>query len=125
MIGFRRLGLRHLSVSHLNAVACCAARLGKPKEAAQLFGTYDVMHSKYLQQAGTPGRSNRFEKLTLIKEKLQEGHRDYLRQVLGNEDFEVIYTAGTRISFDEAVELVLSLAQETIVWCASDHPGSI
>ena len=55
VIGFRRLGLRHLSVSHLNEVACCAARLGKPKEAAELFGTYDVMHSRYLQQAGTSG----------------------------------------------------------------------
>ena len=69
------------------------------------------MHSTYLQQAATPGGSNRFEKLTYIKEKVREDYRDYLRQSLGDEDFELAYSAGTRITFDEAVELALSVTQ--------------
>ncbi len=69
------------------------------------------MHSAYLQQAATPGRSNRFEKLTHIKQKLREDNRDYLRQSLGDEDFALVYSAGTRITFDEAVDLALSVTE--------------
>ncbi len=108
LTGFRRLGLRDVAVSHLVTVACCAARLGKTKDAAQLFGAYDAMHSAYLQQAATPGRSNRFEKLTRIKQKVRDDNRDYLRQSLGEEDFKLAYSAGTRTTFDEAVDLALS-----------------
>ena len=82
--GFRRLGLRDVAVSHLVTVACCAARLGRTKDAVLLFGAYDAMHSAYLQQAATPGRSNRFEKLTHIKQKVRvKDNRDDLRQSLG------------------------------------------
>jgi hypothetical protein len=91
----------------LASLACCAAALGQSKNAAQLFGAYDAMHSTYLQQAGTPGRSNRFEKLTSIIEKLRECSLDSLRQGLGREDFEIAYSAGTRITFDQAVDLAL------------------
>ena len=52
------------------------------------------MHSAYLQQAATPGRSNRFEKLTHIKQKLREDNCDYLRQSLGDEDFALVYSPG-------------------------------
>lgn len=107
LTGLRRLGLRDLAVSHLINVACCAARLDRHREAAQLAGAYEVMHSPYLRQAGTPGRSNRFEKLTLLQEKLREDSRQYLRRVLGNEDFRLEYSAGTRLTFDDAVELAL------------------
>jgi predicted ATPase/DNA-binding SARP family transcriptional activator len=111
LTGFRRLGLRDVAVSHLATVACCAARLGKTKDAAQLFGAYDAMHSAYLRQSATPGRSNRFEKLTHTKQKLHQDNRDSLRQSLGNQDFALVYSAGTRITFDEAVDLALSVTQ--------------
>ena len=65
------------------------------------------MHSPYLRQAGTPGRSNRFEKLTLVQEKLREDSREHLRQALGNEAFQLAYSAGTRLTFEDAVELAL------------------
>ncbi len=111
IVGLRRLGLRDLTVSRLIDVACCATRLGKTIEAAQLTGAYDLMHSPYLRQAGTPGRSNRFEKLTLIEEKLREDNRDYLRQVLGDVDFDRNRLAGGRLSFDEAVDLAVRISQ--------------
>ena len=97
LTGFRRLGLRDLAASHLINVACCAARLGRHREAAQLAGAYDVMHSPYLRQAGTPGRSNRFEKLSLLQEKLREDSRAYVRQALGDDAFQVEYSVGSRL----------------------------
>ena len=124
VIGFRRLGLRHLSVSHLTAVACCVARLGKPKEAAQLFGAYDVMHSKYLQQAGTPGKSNRFEKLTLIKEKLRTVIATICAKCSAMKTSNAYARLERGIPFDLAVDLVLSVAQDTIVWSGSDYRTS-
>ncbi len=111
LAGFRRLGLRDLAVSHLINIACCATRLGRHKEAAQLTGSYDVMHSPYLRHAGTPGRSNVFEKLTLLQEKLREDSRDYLRQALGKEAFQLGYATGTRLTFDGAVELALRVTR--------------
>ena len=111
LIGLRRLGLRDLAVSRLVDVACCATRLGRPSEAAQLAGAYDAMHSPYLREAGTPGRSNRFEKLTIIEEKLWARNREDLRQVLGDDDFDSNYSAGTRLSFDEAMDLALRVGQ--------------
>ena len=112
LVGLRRLGLRDLTVSRLIDVACCATRLGRPKEGAQLTGAYDLMHSPYLSRAGTPGMSNRFERLTLIENKLREDNRDYLRQVLGDDDFDRNCSAGERLSFDEAVDLAVRLAKE-------------
>ncbi len=111
LIGLRRLGLRDLAVSRLVDVACCATRLGRPSEAAQLVGAYDAMHSPYLREAGTPGRSNRFEKLTIIEEKLWARNREDLRQVLGDDDFHSNYSAGTQLSFDEAMDLALRVWQ--------------
>jgi predicted ATPase/DNA-binding SARP family transcriptional activator len=111
LVGLRRLGLRDLAASHLIDVACCASRLGKPREAAQLAGAYDVMYSPYLRQAGTPGRSNRFERLTLIEDKLREDNRGYLRQLLGDNEFERNYSGGGRLTFDEAVDMALRAIQ--------------
>jgi predicted ATPase/DNA-binding SARP family transcriptional activator len=111
LVGLRRLGLRDLAVSRLIDVACCASRLGKLAEAVQLAGAYDVMHSPYLRPAGTPGRSNRFEKLTLLEEKLRDDSREYLRQVLGDDDFDSNYATGGRLTFDEAVDLAVQITQ--------------
>ena len=111
LIGFRRLGLRDLALSRLIDTACCATHLGKPAEATQLAGAYEGMHSPYLRQAGTPGRSNRFQKLTLIEERLRAGNREYLRQVLGDDDFDWNYSAGGRLTFDEAVDLALCVTE--------------
>ncbi len=110
LTGLRRLGLRDIAVSHLINVACCAVRLGKLAEATRLAGAYETMRSPYLRQAGTPGRSNRFERLTLLLEKLRKDNRNYLRRVLGTENFEREYSAGTMLTFDDAVELALQVA---------------
>ena len=112
LMGFRRLGLRDLAVSRLIDVACSASHLGKPAEATRLAGAYEGMHSPYLRQAGIPGRSNRFQKLSLIEEKLRAGNCEYLRQVLGNDDFGRNYSAGWRLTFDEAVDLALCVTEE-------------
>ena len=113
LIGFRRLGLRDLAVSRLIDVACCATHLGEPAEATRLAGAYEGMHSPYLRQAGIPGRSNRFKKLTLIEEKLRAGNCERLRQVLGDDDFSRDYSAGGRLTFDEAVDLALCVPRKT------------
>jgi predicted ATPase/DNA-binding SARP family transcriptional activator len=110
LIGFRRLGLRDLAVSRLIDVACCATYLGKPAEATRLAGAYEGMHSPYLRQAGIPGRSNRFQRLALIEEKLRAGNCERLRQVLGDDDFNRNYSAGVRLTFDEAVDLALCVS---------------
>jgi tetratricopeptide (TPR) repeat protein len=112
LTGFRRLGLRDLAVSRLIDVACCATHLGRPAEATQLAGAYEGMHSPYLRQAGIPGRSNRFQRLTLVEEKLRTGNREYLRQVLGDDDFSRNYSVGGGLSFDEAVDLALCVTEE-------------
>lgn len=54
LTGFRRLGLRDVAVSHLVTVACCAARLGKTKDAAQLFGAYEVMSRSFVRLTRLP-----------------------------------------------------------------------
>ncbi len=72
-----------------------------------MAGAYDVMHSPYLRHAGTPGMSNRFQKLTIVEERLREDNRQYLRHVLGSDNFNRNYSTGGRLTFDEAVALAL------------------
>jgi hypothetical protein len=95
--GVSRLGLSHLAVPSSSTWPAVRLRRAGARRQARSAGTCEVMRRRTFQQAGTPGRSSRFEKLILFREKLREDSH-----VLGNEDFELEYSADTTLTFDGA-----------------------
>jgi predicted ATPase/DNA-binding SARP family transcriptional activator len=108
MIGFHRLGLRAMTLPYLFNLTCCVARLGNPGDAARLTGAYDEMFSAYGRRGDDrPTMVNAQKHLIFLRQKLRAANRTYIREMLGDDKFELLYRAGAALTYDEAVALAL------------------
>jgi tetratricopeptide (TPR) repeat protein len=110
VVGLRRLGSRSDAAMAFFKLACCATRLGHFLEAACLAGACDVMHAAYVIEAGPEG-AYKWNKWTALHQRLWDENLAQLRDALGNHEFDTSYSAGSRLTFDEAVDLALSTAK--------------
>ena len=109
LAGFRRLGLRAAASVTFYKLACCATRMGDYCEAASLAGAWDTLRSAMIRGHDHSEGPSRFSRLTPLQVRIWEETRGQLRQALGNNDFELAYSAGARLTFDGAIELALGV----------------
>jgi len=106
LITARRLGRRGSAAWAIFVLACCETSRGDCRRAAQLIGAHDRLEAAYVSTAG-----NRAYRWTEMELRLREDNLARLREVLGKEDFEFNYAAGSALSFDEAFDLALGRAR--------------
>ena len=83
--------------------------MGDYCEAASLAGTWDTLRSAMIRGHDHSEGPSRFSRLTPLQVRIWEETRGQLRQALGNNDFELAYSAGARLTFDGAIELALGV----------------
>jgi hypothetical protein len=82
-------------------LACCATKAGDYLRAAQLTGAYDALHADVVETA-----TNAYG-WTPFRERTRDDNRARLRQALGAGEFERAYSAGSALSYEEAVDVAL------------------
>jgi predicted ATPase/DNA-binding SARP family transcriptional activator len=107
LVLYRRLGRQDSALADLPNVACCVARLGNPGDAARLVGAYNAISSGPVvlepkSTAENPGAHLRFLRQTRLEQTLA-----FMRQALGDHNFEVLSRAGAELSYNDAVDLAL------------------
>ncbi len=104
---YRRVGRQDSAVADFPNVVCCVARLGNPGDAARLTGAYKAKLSRnvpleYSFTVENPGAHLQFLRQTRLEQTLA-----YMREALGDDNFELLSRAGARLSYDDAVDLAL------------------
>ena len=107
LVLYRRLGRQDSAVADFPNVVCCVARLGNPGDAARLTGAYNAMLSRHVPleysfTAENPGAHLQFLRQTRLEQTLA-----YIREALGDDNFEMLSRAGAKLSYDDAVDLAL------------------
>ena len=107
LVLYRRLGRQDSAVADFPNVVCCVARLGNLGDAARLAGAYNSMLSRHVAleysfRAENPGGHLQFLRQTRMEQTLA-----YMREALGDHNFEVLSRAGAKLSYDDAVDLAL------------------
>ena len=83
------------------------ARLGNPGDAARLTGAYNAMLSRHVPLESTFTEENALAHLEFLRQTRLDQALVYLREVLGNDEFERLSRAGAKLSYDEAVDLAI------------------
>jgi predicted ATPase len=105
MTSRRRLGWQPYSSTFLVLVlSCCAAASGDFERAARLFGAYESLEDQL------PENHAHWSSLEL---ELRDGQVAALRGALGDDVFDRDRTAGSRLTFDQIVNLALGRSSST------------
>ena len=105
LVFHRRQGGR--AVPDFPNVICCVARLGNPGDAARLTGAYNAMLSRNVPLESTFTEENALAHLEFLRQTRLDQALVYLREVLGNDEFERLSRAGEKLSYVEAVDLAI------------------
>jgi predicted ATPase/class 3 adenylate cyclase len=101
LIASHRQGNRNNALFMIFVVACSSSNLGDHRRAAQLTGVYDAFHDGIVETATFAYG------WTAFREGMRDDNRSRLRTLMGREEFERSYAAGTALSYEEAVDLAL------------------
>ena len=82
-------------------IACCATNTRDYRRAAQLTGFYDAVHDGIVETATSAYG------WTPFRERMRDGNRARLREVLGDAEFQNAHRAGAPLSYEQAVDLAL------------------
>ena len=94
LVGGRQFAHRWVVIDAIFVLACCATGAGDYRRAAQLTGAYEVVGM------GITTRSS-------SEHQAREENEAQLRRALGDADYERAVGVGTRLRFEEAVDLAL------------------
>jgi predicted ATPase/DNA-binding SARP family transcriptional activator len=105
----RRQGRQDSAVADFPNAVCCVARVGNLDDAARLTGAYNAMLSRHLPleysfTAENPGAHLQFLRQTLLEQTVA-----YMREALGDANFEMLSRAGAKLSYDDAIDLALGV----------------
>ena len=124
LISYRRLA-RHVSaVADFPNAVCCVARLGNPGDAARLTGAYNAMLSRHVPQEYSFTAENPLAHLQFLRRARLEETIVYIRESLGDDDFELLSHAGAKLSYDDAVDLALRVIPDVSNWPRKTVPGT-
>jgi hypothetical protein len=101
LIASYRQGARPNVMFMIFVLACCTTNAGDHRRAAQLTGIYDAFHDGIVETATFAYG------WTAFREGMRDDNRSRLRTLMGKEEFERCYAAGTALSYEEAVDLAL------------------
>ena len=107
LVPYRRQGLPDSAVADFPNVVCCVARLGNPGDAAQLAAAYDSMLSRHVPLEYSFTAENPLARLVFLRRTRLEHDLAYIREALGDDNFELLSHAGANLSYDDAVDLAL------------------
>ncbi len=124
LISYRRLA-RHVSaVADFPNAVCCVARLGNASDAARLTGAYNAMLSRHVPQEYSFTAENPIAHLHFLRRARLEETIAYMRESLGDDDFELLSHAGAKLSYDDAVDLALRVIPDVSNWPRKTVPGT-
>ncbi len=116
LVLYRRLGRQ--AVADFPNVICCVARLGNPGDAARLTGAYNAMLSRHVPVESTFTEENALAHLEVLRQTRLEETLVYMREALGDDNFELLSSAGAKLSDEQAVDLALRVIPDV-----SNKPG--
>jgi predicted ATPase len=107
LTAYRRLPRQGSAVADFPNVVCCVARLGDPGDAARLTGAYRAMLSRHVPLEYSFTAENPVAHLHFLRRARLEKTVAYMREALGDDNFELLSRAGAKLSYDDALELAV------------------
>ncbi len=107
---FRRVG--RYAIGNFATVISCVARLGNPSEAARLTGAFNAMVSTHVLQEYTLTMESPHVQMQRMRDAALKQNLSYVQQALGADEYERLYEDGSKLTYDEALDVALHVLRD-------------